>query len=586
MRSMGHLTCGVELMRLPLNALLLRRGMLPVNSLSIAAQEHATFWTRSGTGLQRLDALDYELLDASIPGDIVVALIQRNAIIPAWQRFVQDALSLADFGTPSASLGAVIFDAVDYRDMTRWLAWTFGSGSRALRRSATDPRFGLLVALNALVTGQLSDVDDGGGGPRPRGVKLSDLRYRTRGPYTHQTGHRSARGVPIRGFRMDTQSDLLSAVGGRTTDPILADVFGGRSARFRTEVTTLADLQQLSSGLVQRSTDDAYRAEFAWVDNVALVEDEGLITDLRHELVQQLLMEPAPSTVDVVLPDDLLDLDDERSIQYILPPKRWRRAAESTTLTIPMIAFLLRKHGAGREIHGLEDELRFLDASKAMIGSQTILVCLSAELTLAGAHYIAYDGDFYRVDPDFVRAIDAEVSAIQRSDCSLPCYDGRDEGTYNKKIRDSGSDRFVVLDRALIHLPNQSGVEACDIMAKTGAMIHVKRKGKSSTLSHLFLQAVNSCELLTGSTDARAQWRRMIEASSSNSSVKGDVLAQVDRLEKGERGLQVVFAILGDWRGKTVCNLPFFSRLSLLQASRRINQLAYIPSIELVNVCL
>ena len=562
---------------------LLRSAVLPINALSDASLDYASFLTWDGNQPHLLGAPDYELLGASIAGDIVIATLRGNPQIPAWQRFVQDALALQDFARSSLSLGAIIFDAIDYQNTTRWLAWTFGSGSRALKRSATDPRFGLLVALNALAAGHVSDDNEPSS---HKGVKLSDLRYRQRGPYAQQTGHRSTRGIPLSGFRMDPQSDLLSAVGGHTADPMLVDVLGGRSVRFRADVSNLDDLTRLEAQIVQRSIDDAYRAEFAWVDNVTLIEDEDVIATLRTELANQVLQTPVPPTVDVILPDDLLDVDDTRSIQYVLPPKKWQTQADSTTLTVSQVAYLLRKHGEGHETDGLADELRFLDASRSLIGSQTIFECLSAELSLAGYEYIAYDGDFYRVEPGFVRNIDAEIETIQEARCKLPCYEGSDERTFNTKVGAECSNDFVVLDRSLIYLANQTGVESCDMVGRPGTLIHVKRRGKSSTLSHLFMQAVNSCELLTGSADARDQLRQMVLSSAATDHLKSDILNIADKLDQGHRGLQIVFAFLGDWRGKTVLNLPLFSRISLVQASRRINQLAHIPLVQLVSICV
>jgi uncharacterized protein (TIGR04141 family) len=43
---------------------------------------------------------------------------------------------------------------------------------------------------------------------------------------------------------------------------------------------------------------------------------------------------------------------------------------------------------------------------------------------------------------------------------------------------------------------NAGGIEASDLISQSGALVHLKLKGKSSVLSHLFLQAANSCELL------------------------------------------------------------------------------------------
>jgi hypothetical protein len=47
----------------------------------------------------------------------------------------------------------------------------------------------------------------------------------------------------------------------------------------------------------------------------------------------------------------------------------------------------------------------------------------------------------------------------------------------------------------------------------------------------------------------------------------------------------VVFAFLGDWRQRTITSLPLFSRVSLVQAARRIGQLGYRPSFKLVDIC-
>jgi hypothetical protein len=47
----------------------------------------------------------------------------------------------------------------------------------------------------------------------------------------------------------------------------------------------------------------------------------------------------------------------------------------------------------------------------------------------------------------------------------------------------------------------------------------------------------------------------------------------------------VVFAFLGDWRQRTITSLPLFSRVSLVQAARRIGQLGYQPSFKLIDIC-
>jgi uncharacterized protein (TIGR04141 family) len=159
------------------------------------------------------------------------------------------------------------------------------------------------------------------------------------------------------------------------------------------------------------------------------------------------------------------------------------------------------------------------------------------------------------------------------------------EGTYNQSVGRADPDRFAVLDHSLIRLPGETGIEACDLVGASGALVHVKRKGKSSVLSHLFLQAVNSCDALRWSTEAQQQLKEMIKAHGASPALVASSLEALARLQRGGHDIEVVFAFLGDWRQRTITSLPLFSRISLVQAARRIGQLGYQASVKLVDIC-
>lgn len=548
-------------------------------------------WSRGQlTQLELNPAVDP--FEAAQLGDVAVAVFQRPVGVPAWQRFIRDALNSPEFGSASQSLGAIVFCAVADTRQTgaptrRWLAWCFGSGSRSLRRTGSDPRFGLLTALNTLALSGATLPQEGRQVERAPQFRL--LQYRTTAPFFQQTGHRAARDIPVEGFRLDRQSDLVSAIGGHTRDALIQDVLGGRSLRFRREVTGFDDLVKLSEELFRRSKEDRYTADFAWIDNITAIFDEDLIAALRQELVVQVLRNPPPANVDVLLPDDLLDLNDERSIQYILYPGERRASASRVTLTISMVAGLLaRLANAEPPMEPLDADLRFLDASREPVGSSSILECLCADLWFDGQQFLAYDGDFYRVDQTFLRSIDQEVLAIPESGTKLPCYRGGDEPSYNSAVGQNRPDEFVVLDRSLIRLPGESGIEACDLVSANGALVHVKRKGKSSVLSHLFLQAGNSCEVLRRSPEARQQLRALIEGMAPPPELAEAVFGALDQLDPANTGdgpIEVVFAFLGDWRDRGITTLPLFSKVSLIQSARRIAQLGYQPTVGLVDIC-
>ena len=576
---------------LPLNGFLLRRRFTPANAWTDAAAADVDlfYWTEGK--IEPLEIGDAEILEAAVPGDIFIALLRRLSSPPVWQGFLREALGLVDFGSVHESLGAAVFCAVSSDvdgGQLRWVVWTFGNAGRALRRSAEDPRFGLLAVLNLLVVPLVaSEQTTGVVGQRRRGPQLREMRYRTTSPYVQQTGHRAARDIPIDGFRVDRASDLVAAVGGTGADPALttSTLLGGRSLRFRAGITEIGDLVDLASTALHRSAATDYREMFRWIDNVRPVDDPDLTHELRLLLVHELTANPETPPIDTILPDDLLEVGEDRAIRYIVFPHERGTGQGRVVLAPVAIADLLRQYGDTDETReaGLDAELRFLDDAEDRIGLATVLECLSANLRLGDQEFIAYDGDFYSVDRGFAARIDEELSHVPPSTVAYPPYRGQTEPAYNAGVAQDHPDRFVMLDRALIELPNEYGVEASDLVASTGALIHVKRKGKSSVLSHLFLQAANSCELLRRSPLAWQQLSSLVRQRAQNEEIATAVAAIYREAEQHRTEIEIAFAFLGDWHGRTITSLPLFSRISMVSEVRRVANLGFQPTVALIS---
>jgi uncharacterized protein (TIGR04141 family) len=344
-------------------------------------------------------------------------------------------------------------------------------------------------------------------------------------------------------------------------------------------VDSVADLASLSQAVFAKARDDSYRIGFGWVDNFSLVTEEELVASLRAKLAEDVLASPTPASVDVLIADDLAGSNDGRTIGYILLPRERRSAAKRLTLPIGQINGILEREG----VNGLDQELRFIDDSGELIGAATIQESLCADLEVAGEQFVASDGNFYRVDVDFVTRINAQVSNISASEIALPCYDGEPEGDYNTRAA-AESDDLILLDRRLVVLPGESQVEACDLLHASGALIHVKRKGKSGPLSHLFFQAANSCQLLRRSAEFRAQFGDLARSAANVEVGRRRQVPDFGSLASGP-GPEVVFAILGLWRNKTALNLPLFSRIALVDAVRSIGQMGFDVRLNLVDVC-
>jgi uncharacterized protein (TIGR04141 family) len=306
---------------------------------------------------------------------------------------------------------------------------------------------------------------------------------------------------------------------------------------------------------------------------------------LRINLAGEIVARPDGSLIDTILPDDLIETGEDRSIKYILFPRERGVGQGNVMLPMARIRRLLLQLGDGEDnVAGLDADLRFLDESGELIGSATALECISATLKLGEAEFIAYDGDFYEVNYSFVSRIDAELRRIPHSSIRYPPYSGETEPDYNKRAARDLPDEFVLLDRTMIELPNEYGVEAADLVSSSGSLIHVKRKGKSSVLSHLFLQVANSCELLRRSEVAWHQLDSLIRERAANDRIVASIQAAHLAAQNRDSELEVAFAFLGDWRRKTITSLPLFSRISMVSEARRVSNLGFRPTIALISI--
>jgi uncharacterized protein (TIGR04141 family) len=560
-------------MRLSLTAFLLRAGLAPDLALSESARADAAYYEWTENEITAVPEIA-NIFEASQVGDIVIGVLSRPRGAAPWQRFLRDALELDLLGVGGQTVGAFVFCAVPdpSTDEVRWLTWTFGSAARSIDRRQTDARFGLLVTLNTLAAAIVEGR--GGAGRTPQ---LRTINYRTTAPFFQQTGTRAAQDIPVSAFRFDQQSDLVSAAGGRTGDEAIPVVFGGRSLGFTTDVSDLPELVQRAQLLVARSGEELYKRSYAWVDNITLESDPRIVTALRDDLAALLVISPVPANLDALLPDDYLGFD-ENAIEFVVLPRERTRGASRVILTIDRIGQFAQNFDV--PVDALDAQLRFLDANRVEVATATVMECLCAELRRENELFIAYEGDFFRVDTDFIRGLDLEVADIETTALDLPPYGGGSEPSYLDSVRRDAPNRLLVVDRQLLRLhAERGGIEAADILSTDGYFVHVKRKGKSSVLSHLFFQAGNSADLLRRSLEARDQLAALIPESQAPATLLKKVAGAV----RDPTGNEVVFAILGDWRDRDVRALPLFSKISLVQAVRRLRLLGYRPSLALIS---
>lgn len=553
-------------MRRPLRCYLLRTGAAPLTSLTQGPGVELAAYKATRGEFERVESLnDFGETGDTPADDMLVVLVSSFAAPPWWQELLEDELPIENFALPPIpSKGALIFCATEdpaQAGRTRWVVWTFGNAWRCLDRKALEPRFGVISALNRII------------GDESQYPLLRRLQYSQQGAYRQRTGHVAFEDTPLTGFRMDQVRDLLGAVGGTPSDGE-AQVFGARNLTFRTDVDDLSTLSEQASVVLADYRSDAYKQDFSFIDDYIPVEDPHLTEDLDNATKQAALQ--SSDRVDLALPLDIEDFSDDRAIELILLPGEHLSTAARTVLTLDRIA-----RGMAEEELELDSELRFADSSGNLLGRAPLKDCLSADLSLENERFVLADGAYYQVRDEFIDAVDDELEGIGHWAHHFPRYAGGSERAWLEQAAQVGE--YTLLDGWVVKLPGRTSVEAADLVHSSGALVHAKRKGRSSALSYLFVQASASSQLLSEYPEAVAQFRSKVEEAAPDL-IKDSTVEALEALEGNRPGLEVVLAILGDWNGKDVTNLPLVAKLDLRASVQSVQQRGFQPCLALVNL--
>ena len=157
----------------------------------------------------------------------------------------------------------------------------------------------------------------------------------------------------------------------------------------------------------------------------------------------------------------------------------------------------------------------------------------------------------------------------------LPAADlGVDEGAYNEIAATATG--ALNLDRQLARRSVPDPVEICDLLTSDRQLVHVKKRGRSSTLSHLFAQGVTSAELLLDAA-FRAEAHEIVRAADPS---YADALPS-DR--PAADAYEVVYVFITRSERSSPLTLPFFALVSLRAAARRLRGMGYRVSATTVS---
>lgn len=444
-------------------------------------------------------------------------------------------------------------------------ALSFGQGRHLLKSEAILPSHGLTVALNAIYRG--SDSAD----------HIRSVDSKTIDQNVINTRRQADRRTSFDRFLVDTKHDFLRSIVGRPTDP---SFWGGRlSGSNGLSTAPEIDFNDLGTFCrhVYLTFEKGRPRDFAWTETLQAVDDAPLRAMLLDKSVEVL-----SQSDDLVLAiPEIIEWDDVAFFSATCLPDLTFLDPEDLDLKVSLSGL---KNPKKLTLANLRRwKLEGYNTANEVLHSWPLLRCLSGQFELDGKTYVVSEGEFYRVEPDFLKRLNKFIEEIAPTDLKFPvAIEDPPEGDYNELAANS-SDEYLLLDKKTVKLDTQtSPIEACDLLTEGGAFVHVKRKLGSSSLSHLFAQGSVSADLLLMSPEFRRKLDIQIKAAENlrAEQTKDDVFKGKFRRFKDvnvdPRNHEIVYAIAAQWKSrKLVEALPFFSKINLRRHVEELRRMGY-----------
>lgn len=449
----------------------------------------------------------------------------------------------------SSSIAAVLV----VKSSGRFFALTFGQGGRfLLKDDVYEERFGLLVALNAVEDESLRCIDK---------QSLDSLESHTR----IQSGY----GTSADQFGLDVEQDMLKTIVGCPKDHRLGQRMTGTDALSVSVKMELNDLNFLLDSYKEKFEEDLGEKGFDWVNNISVLKSSSaLVPRLEDELLNKFkskdysgLWLSIPEIIQWDTVTGFIFTSGKKVAHSDINLNGFLETVENNDITTDLLK--------NRRVSCVDAD------HNPTFNSWSIYKCLYAEVQFDDKKYILNDGKWFNVNEDFVKKTNIEFGNIKKSSLTLPAYKGGGEGAYNKSVSDGSPDVYALMDdkNKVFHGGGQGQVEVCDLFSNTKNLIHVKRYGKSSVLSHLFSQGFVSGQLIQLDSSFREKFKNKLPVNFKD-------LINVDT-RPGDQEFTVTYAVISD-SGEENLYLPFFSRVNLNNTTKVLSGFGF--SVEVLKI--
>lgn len=452
----------------------------------------------------------------------------------------------ADGHLLQANSRVVLLKPLKFEDRVRIFALTFGYARFLFKEDALEEQFGLRIVLNSIEQNQI------------RRISKSSV-----GSNQKQSDEQLPQSSDISEFGFDINRDLMKNVSGKSEDEFFeksmltgGDIFS---------ITVARDINNIDEFLrfcYSRFCENTYRKKFAWVDNIKSVRNKALIESLNYHLISEInagnYNNVWMAVPEVISWEDIKDfkisgVDETFNDIYI------EKVIDSIKNNLERIEQLQSKKIIARSSRDESQSAYEWSSYK----------CVVAEIAVDNQQYCLSNGKWYRINNDFVTSIHEQYETLNLFSENLVDYNHGDEDTYNQELHGMLAESHL-LHKYKIAVGGGRGnnFEPCDILWNK-KLIHIKRSGSSSMLSHLFNQALVSGQMLLDPSCREQLRKKAIDGG------EGDVIQE----PFNSQDYEIVLAIINKFDNPRP-KIPFFSEVSLCYTATNIRNLGYAVSIK------
>lgn len=476
--------------------------------------------------------------NTNLPHGSIIYIADRPSTDPWWKGYWGINKNLRQ-----VQKGAVVFLPVD----NRWVVLTFGMTHHQLKDNAYEYDFGIRTTLNALDPTKIKSTD----------ILLPENAKRQR--------IQSPTASNLNFFDIRHDESIIKKLTGAVKEEyynLFRNATGDSSLRISSNLPP-EQITSLCQSLIEIYQREDYIQTFPDIRNIEPVKDPDKIAQLNEKLLEAFNNAP----VDLVLSvPEIIDYSNIFKIKY---KGEGRSNLEYSDVYISGYREYLESRGVTQiaDVHTFyKHSMLIVDENDIIIKQYNIFNSFLFDCELEGETFHLNDGEWYFIETNFIRRLENSLSPyfIDNHVYLHQCNEKR-EDDYNISVMNA-HENVLCLDKKNIAPVGQYQVEPCDLITIIDNklhLIHVKISTRSSSLSHLFNQGVNSIELLRMEEDSKSKLKNLV----------GDDISMCNLIESQDFSVTYGIITKKDANQKSK-NLPIFSRISLLRAVNALKMMA------------